>query len=141
MSTGVILLVEDNEDDVFFFRRALKAAGINNPMFVADDGQMAVDYLEGVDRFADRNSYPSPTAIFLDLKLPIKSGFAVLHWVRQHPSLFTVPVVILSSSNEPTDKQEAFRLGATAYQVKPPTPASFLGLAKELQWDWLTFNS
>jgi CheY-like chemotaxis protein len=141
MNNPAILLVEDNEDDVFLFRRALKAASIVNPVFVAEDGQMAIDYLAGVDRFADRNHYPDPAAVFLDLKLPIKNGFAVLSWVREQSDLLHVPVVILSSSSEPGDQQEAFKLGATAYQVKPPSPARLLGLAKELKWDWLCMNA
>lgn len=141
MSIPAILLVEDNEDDVFLFRRALKTAGILNPVSVAEDGQAALDYLAGVDRFADRGKYPIPTAVFLDLKLPIKNGFAVLSWIRNHPDFLNTPVVILSSSSEPYDQQEAFRRGATAYQVKPPTPPRLVDLAKQLKWDWLSFNS
>src|ERR1044071_3188667 len=102
MNTPVILLVEDNEDDVFLFRRALKAVAISNPVFVAEDGQSALDYLSGTGRFAGS---PIPAVIFLDLKLPIKSGFAVLSWIRDHPNLCSLPVVILSSSDEPADRQ------------------------------------
>jgi CheY-like chemotaxis protein len=141
MSNPAILLVEDNEDDVFLFRRALKAAAIINPVFSAEDGQVALDYLSGVGRFADRSKSPIPTAIFLDLKLPLKSGFAVLGWIREQPNLCAIPVVILSSSDEPSDKEKAFTLGASAYQVKPPTPTKLLDLAKKLKWDWLRFAS
>ncbi len=141
MNEPAILLVEDNEDDVFLFRRAVKAAAIMNPVFVAEDGQEALDYLSGVGRFEDRSKSPVPAAIFLDLKLPIKSGFAVLGWLRDQANLHAIPVVILSSSSEPADTQEAFRLGANAYEVKPPTPAMLLDLANKLKWDWLRFNS
>ncbi len=141
MNSPVILLVEDNEDDVFLFKRALKGTGILNPIFVADNGQIAIDYLSGVGQFADRAKYPIPAAIFLDLKLPIKSGFAVLGWVREQERLRLIPLVVLSSSSEPTDRNEAMRLGAHAYQVKPPTPSKLRDLAKALEWDWLRVAS
>ncbi len=137
MNDPAILLVEDNEDDVFIFRRAVKAAGILNPVFVAEDGQEAIDFLSGVGPFADRCKFPVPAAIFLDLKLPIKSGFAVLAWFRDQPSFRLTPMVVLSSSSEPADTREAIRLGANAYQVKPPTPAMLRDLAKQLNWAWL----
>jgi len=73
-TTGSILLVEDSEDDVFLMKRALKNAGITNPLFVVEDGQQAVDYLAGEGQYADRSQNPLPSIIFLDLKLPIKMG-------------------------------------------------------------------
>ena len=141
MNSPAILLVEDNEDDVFLFKRALKGAGIVNPVLVAEDGQIAIDFLSGVGPFADRAKYPIPAAIFLDLKLPIKSGFAVLSWLREQERLRLIPLVVLSSSSEPTDRDESVRLGANAYQVKPPTSLKLRDLAKNLQWDWLNFGN
>ncbi len=141
MNEPAILLVEDNEDDVFLFRRAVKAAAITNPIFVVQDGQEALDYLAGVGQFGDRSKFPTPAAIFLDLKLPIKTGFAVLRWLRDQPCFRITPVVILSSSSEPTDIQEAERLGANSHRVKPPSSAMLLDVAKKLKWDWLRFQS
>ncbi len=65
-----ILLVEDNEDDVFLMKRALQSAGIVNPVIVVESGQVAMDYLGGAGKFADRDSYPMPAAVFIDLNLP-----------------------------------------------------------------------
>jgi CheY-like chemotaxis protein len=132
-----ILLVEDNEDDVFLMQRALKRAGIINPVQLAEDGRIAIDYLSGSGKFSDRAAYPVPKAVFLDLKLPIKDGFEVLSWIRSQPELKEMPVIILSSSSEPADVDRAAELGSNSYMVKPPTGPGILNLAKMLNWDWL----
>ncbi len=139
-TNGAILLVEDNEDDVFLMKRALKAAGIVNSLNVADDGQEAVDYLSGAGKYADRQSHPEPAVVFLDLKLPIRRGLDVLEWIRSQPGLENLVVVVLTSSNEPSDLREAYRLGANSYVVKPPTAGQLLDLAKAFKWYWLEFN-
>ena len=115
-----ILLVEDNEDDIFLMRRALKKAEVDLQLQVAMDGREALDYLRGEGRFSDRTLYPIPAMIFLDLKLPYVHGFEVLDWIRQQRSLQKLPVVVLTSSPEERDRQRAHELGARAYLVKPP---------------------
>lgn len=137
---NAILLVEDNEDDVFLMTRALKSAGILNRLCVVEDGQQAINYLLGTDGFADRDKYPLPAIIFLDLKLPIKGGLDVLAWIRAKAEFEETVVVVLTSSNEPTDLKEAYRLGANSYVVKPPTATQLLDLAKAFKWYWLEFN-
>jgi len=133
-------LVEDNEDDVFLMLRAMKGAGISNPYRVAGDGQAAIDYLSGVGDFADRDENPMPAVVFLDLKLPLRSGLDVLSWIRARPELEGVVVVVLTSSSEPGDLREAYRLRANSYVVKPPTAAQLLDMAKAFKWYWLEFN-
>jgi CheY-like chemotaxis protein len=139
-TSGTILLVEDNEDDVFLMTRALKAAGIANPLQIVEDGQQAIDYLKGAGRFADRNTYPMPAIVFLDLKLPIMMGLEVLEWIRGEPGLSDIVVVVLTSSNEPSDLKAAYRLGANSYVVKPPDADQLLDMAKAFKWYWLQFN-
>jgi CheY-like chemotaxis protein len=139
-TSSAILLVEDNEDDVFLMKRALKSAGIVNQLCVAEDGQQAVDYLSGVGEFADRAAHPIPAIVFLDLKLPLKGGLDVLAWIRQQGQLENLVVVVLTSSSEPSDLKEAYRLGANSYVVKPPTAAQLLEMAKAFKWYWLEFN-
>jgi CheY-like chemotaxis protein len=117
-----ILLVEDNEDDVFLMQRAMAKAHIRPPVYVATTGQEAIDYLSGSGSFADRGAYPLPHCIFLDLKLPFYDGFEVLAWMANQPALAQIPVLILTSSPEDRDRDRARRLGARAYLVKPPTP-------------------
>jgi CheY-like chemotaxis protein len=135
-----ILLVEDNEDDIFLMRRALKAAHISNPLLIVEDGQQAVDYLSAVGPYADREQFPFPAVVFLDLKLPIKSGMDVLDWIRQQPQFGNLIVLVLTSSSEPTDLKRAYSLGANSYLVKPPTAEQLLDLAKAFKWYWLEFN-
>jgi CheY-like chemotaxis protein len=135
-----ILLVEDNEDDVFLMKRALKAAQIANPLFVVEDGQQAVDYLSGTGQFIDRQAHPFPAVVFLDLKLPMKSGLEVLEWIRAQEHLENLVVLVLTSSSEPSDLKRAYSLGANSYLVKPPTANQLLDLAKAFKWYWLEFN-
>lgn len=135
-----ILLVDDNEDDVFLMERALQGAGISNPLFIVDDGQQALDYLAGKDKFSDRKIFPLPAIVFLDLKLPFKSGHEVLQWIRQHPQFETLVVVVLTSSNEPNDIKRCYALGANSYLVKPPTPEELIDMAKSFKWYWLEYN-
>jgi CheY-like chemotaxis protein len=135
-----ILLVEDNEDDVFLMRRALKGAGIVNPLQVVEDGQQAVDYLSNSGNYIDRSACPRPAVVFLDLKLPELMGLEVLAWIRSQPHLAEVVVVVLTSSNEPSDLKAAYRLGANSYVVKPPTADQLLEMAKAFKWYWLEFN-
>jgi CheY-like chemotaxis protein len=139
-TSGAILLVEDNEDDVFLMQRAIKLAHIANPMLVVEDGQQAIDYLSGVGEYSDRARFPLPSIVFLDLKLPILRGHDVLAWIRSQSYLENLIVVVLTSSSEPSDLKEAYRLGANSYVVKPPTAEQLLELAKAFRWYWLQFN-
>ena len=115
-----ILLVEDNDDDIFIFRRALEDANILNPLMVVTDGQDALDYLSHRGKFTDEEKYPLPFIIFLDLKLPYVDGFEVLAWIRQQRALKSTVVVVLSGSDEAKDHQKAYTLGARSYLTKPP---------------------
>src|SRR6185369_15415772 len=113
-----ILQVEDDPNDVFFLQRALKKAGVLNPIQVARDGQEAIDYLQGVGKFADREQFPLPALILLDLKLPLVMGLDVLKWIRQEAGL-TVPIVLLTASAQESDIAAAYCLGANGFLVKP----------------------
>ncbi len=135
-----ILLVEDNEDDVFLMKRALQGANVVNPLFVVEDGQEALDYLGGAGKFADRDSYPLPVVVFLDLKLPYISGHDVLAWTRRQKELESMVVIVLTSSNEASDLSRCYALGANSYLVKPPTPDQLEDLARAFKWYWLEYN-
>jgi len=118
----MILLVEDNEDDAFAFRWALKKAQITRPLFVVTDGKQAIEYLAGEGSFSDRSAHPMPSLVFLDLKLPYFTGWDVLAWVRANLPACPFSVVILSGSDEARDHERARELGAADYLVKPATP-------------------
>jgi CheY-like chemotaxis protein len=136
-----ILLIEDNEDDVFFMRRALKAAGIENPLSVARDGQEAIDYLKGNHPFADRTKFQVPCLAFLDLKLPHLSGHEVLEWLRSQEHLRELVVLVLTTSRERRDIDEAYRKGANAYLVKPSSPPELLQMMMSVKNFWLKYNN
>lgn len=96
-----ILLAEDEETDVVWFRRALSKAGIDRPLVSMPNGRDAIGYLLGEPPFDDRASHPLPALIVLDLKMPIVDGFDVLRWLQTRAGLKAVPAVVLTSSNQP----------------------------------------
>ena len=138
--TGTILLVEDEEGDVFFLRQSMQKAGVLNPLQVASDGQQAIDYFKGVGKFADREEFPLPCLVLLDLKLPRVMGLDVLKWIREQPEVATI-VVILTSSQEQADIATAYRLGANGYLVKPHDLSQLMDMAKSIKDFWLTQNT
>jgi CheY-like chemotaxis protein len=134
-----ILLVEDNKDDVFLMKRALQGARIQNPVIVVETGQEAIDYLSGTGKFSERDDYPVPAVVFLDLKLPFVFGHEVLAWIRRRKELESLVVIVLTSSNEASDLSRCYSLGANSYLVKPPTSAQLEALAKAFKWQWLEY--
>ena len=114
-----ILVAEDEENDVFLLRRALQKGGSEQPLYWVPDGEEAIAYLRGDGKYADRQQYPFPMTLITDLKMPRKSGFELLQWIKEHPSCSVIPAIVLTSSSEPSDISEAYRLGANAYMVKP----------------------
>jgi CheY-like chemotaxis protein len=140
MINHTILLVEDNEDDVFLMRRALDEARVTAALQIVEDGQQAVDYLSGAGKYSNRYQYPLPKLVFLDLKLPLKSGHEVLTWIRQQPDFESLVVIVLTSSDQPTDIRTSYRLGANSYLVKPPPAEQLLDLAKAFKLFWLNHN-
>lgn len=121
------LLVEDNDDDLFFFRRLIAKAGVALGLSVATDGHQAIEQLK-----RSLTNGGVPRLLFLDLKLPLRGGFEVLQWVRTQPALAGLAVVVLSSSAEPRDVNQAYALGAQAYLVKYPEPDVFRELVRRV---------
>lgn len=135
-----ILLVEDNSKDVLLIQRAFRKAGLTVPLQVVADGEVAVRYLSGEEPYGDRDRYPLPSLILLDLKLPRKSGAEVLAWLRQQPDLKRLPVVILTSSKEYADINHVYDLGANAYMVKPVAFDNLVDIVKTLNLHWIIYN-
>jgi CheY-like chemotaxis protein len=131
--SALILIVEDDPNDVLFLRRAFKAADVRQAVRVARDGQEAVDYLSGAGPFRDRDTYPLPCLVVLDLKLPKKNGLEVLQWLRHHEEFKDLPVVMVTSSEEHGDRESAGRHGVEAYRVKPVSLNALVGLAHEIR--------
>ena len=135
-----ILQVEDDPNDVFFLKHAMKKAGVANPIQVAKDGQEAIDYLHGAGKFADRGKFPFPCLVLLDLKLPYVMGLDVLKWIREQPGMALV-VLLLTASGEEADIAAAYRLGANGFLVKPSEASKLQDIAKAIKDFWLTHNT
>lgn len=127
-----LLVVEDDPDALFLLKRALLKVGLRTPLQVATDGEEAVSYLSGTGHFSDRERHPLPCLILLDLKLPRKSGFEVLEWMRNQPRLRRIPVIIVTTSGEERDRRRALELGAREYHIKPIDSGGQLRLAKKI---------
>jgi CheY-like chemotaxis protein len=135
-----ILQVEDDPNDVFLLQHAMKKMGVTNPLQVASDGQQAIDYLQGAGKFADRERFPFPCLVLLDLKLPYVMGLEVLRWIRQQPGA-ALPVVMLTASGEDADIAAAYRLGANAFLSKPSEASKLEEMVKAIKDFWLTHNT
>ena len=134
-----ILQVEDDPNDVLFLQHAMKRAGLANPIRVASDGQEAIDYLQGVGKFADRDQFPFPSLVLLDLKLPDVMGLDVLKWIRQQSGMNLV-VLLLTASKKESDIEAAYRLGANGFLAKPCEATQLQDMVKTMGEFWLTHN-
>lgn len=132
-----ILVVDDREEDVFFFRRAFKSADLHHGITNVGDGDEAIKYLSRQPPYDDNGRYPVPDVIVLDLKMPRRDGFEVLQWLRDQKSLTPAPVVILTSSDREEDKRRAKELGAGGYYTKPVDFTKLVGVAKDINRRWL----
>lgn len=141
MATDIsLLLVEDNAADALLVRRAFQKANIQCHINVVTNGEEAIAYLRGEGAYADREQFPLPSLVLLDLKLPRKSGFDVLSSVRQHPSLRRLPIVVLTSSREIRDVNRAYELGANSYVAKVADPLNMTDLMKTIHRYWTVIN-
>jgi DNA-binding response OmpR family regulator len=135
-----ILLVEDNADDVFFLRRALKAKNVDVPVVLMSDGREAIRYLSGENDYANRSVHPLPRLVLLDLQLPYFTGLQVLEWARKQAVVKRIPIVIFSSSSQASDIEQAYELGANSYLVKPTDVAELGRIVETLRVYWLEIN-
>lgn len=140
MTTPAILLAEDEPDSVTLFEFALRKASLACELQVARNGAEALEYLEGTGRFSDRRTYPWPSLVLLDLKMPLATGFEVLDRVRQREAWRGLVVIVFTASASPADIRAAYRLGANAYVVKPSTLEELIGLVKAIGGFWLGYN-
>lgn len=130
-STNVILIADDDTSDLFFIQQALAETCPAAKIMVVQDGQQAIDYLEGQGEYKDRGKYPLPTHMFLDIKMPKRSGLEVLHWLRNHPvNGQSLIVAVFSGSQISNDMEQARALGAE-YYVKPVEYRVLLEMVRE----------
>jgi CheY-like chemotaxis protein len=136
-----ILLVEDNPADILLIQRAFRSENYSHvSLQIVTDGDAAIFYLSGGGEYADRTIYPLPTIILLDLKLPHRSGYEVLAWIKEQPQLKRLPVVVMTSSKQQADVNKTYDLGVNSYLVKPDDFATMSDLLHSITEYWLKHN-
>jgi len=135
--SGNILLVDDNDDDAFFIEKAFKSVGALAHIFRCIDGRETQNYLEGRTPFTDRGFYPMPDLVLLDLKIPHISGLDVLRWIREHPTLNRLVVIVLTSSAQQRDIDAAYALQANCFLTKPGALDETIEMARAIKSCWL----
>jgi CheY-like chemotaxis protein len=136
----VVLIAEDNENDIVMLQRAFRQASITAPIQYVSNGEQAIAYLKGDGRFSRRDEFPLPDLLLLDLKMPRKSGFDVLEWLRTQPSMSHLRVVVLTTSEELRDVNRAYALGAASFLTKPVDFVEFKDTIQAMYNYWAAFN-
>ncbi len=136
-----VLHIDDDPDETVLLYSATRKAGIEFSLHNVQDGEQAIAYLSGEGIYADRNKYKIPALIFLDLKLPRATGFEVLKWIRAHPELGDLQVVVLSGSEQQDDMLRAYSTGADSYLVKPSEFDVLVSMMKNINALWLTASN
>lgn len=126
----VILLADDDADDRMFTRRALVESRLANELHCVEDGEELLDYLRRAGGYADPASSPRPHVILLDLNMPRLSGREALEQIKADPTLRSIPVVVLTTSDEEEDVFRSYHLGASSFITKPVT---FEGLVEVMR--------
>ena len=135
MSTAqkpTVLLAEDDPNDLFLVKRAIRKAKLAISLQVVGNGEEAVSYLMREGDYADTERYPLPTLILTNLKMPRMNGIELLIWVKQQPNLKDIPVIVMSSSEEPDEVSQVTDLGANAHFVKPLSVDALAKILKSL---------
>lgn len=132
-----VLLVDDNPDDRLLMLEACKAAGLAAPIVALESGRQVVEYLSGEGPYADREKFPVPCLVLLDIKMPVMTGLEVLKWLRGSPEWRGLPVLMITASIHPGDVRQAYQLGANSFHVKPSRARELIQLVAAIQDYWL----
>ena len=136
---GTILLAEDYADDITLLQRAFQRTEITD-VAVVRTGDQAIDYLCGQGNYADRQAHPFPSLVLIDIKMPRRSGLEVLQWIRQESPFKRLPVVVLTSSQNIKDINEAYDLGANSYLAKPTDFQQLVKLVQAFAEYWFSIS-
>ncbi len=137
---SAILVAEDDGHHALLIRAGFSAAKLANPLHVVNDGTEAIAYLGGQGQYGDRERFPLPVLVLLDLNLPGTQGLEVLAWMQGRPEIRDIPAVILTASEEASDIEQAFALGARSYLIKPVGFDALLDVVRSLGLFWIVTN-
>ncbi len=141
MTDSPVLLVEDDPADVRLIQRAFKKLARELRVIRLSNGDEVVAYLSGEAPYENRVAHPLPCVVLLDIKLPRRSGFEVLEWIRrQRSGLNRLPIVMLTSSRHSADINRAFDLGANSYLSKPSIPGDLEKMLAQVESYWMRLN-
>ena len=135
-----ILLVEDNQQDEILILRNLKKVNLVNDIHIVRDGQQALDYIFSLNEYSSRNKLDLPIAILLDISLPRINGIEVLAKIRENPLTKLIPVIMLTSSDEESDRLKCYKNGCNSFVRKPVDFAEFAAVISNLGVYWLAVN-
>jgi len=133
-----ILVVEDEESDQMFIKRAFRDIGVTCPIHAVSSGREAIRYLMGEGEYSNRDKFAFPTFIIMDLRMPDGDGFEVLAHLKGNPEWAIIPTVVLTSSLDPDDIHKAYILGASSYHTKPNSLDDLRKQLKILHEYWMT---
>ncbi len=136
----LVLRIDDNPDDLLLFQLAWEKSRAPNPIYCTATRKEAVDYLEGRGKFADRNRFPLPGVIVIDMRLPDGSATQFLRWIRSHPKLNRTVVIVLSGTAHQEDVNEAYRSGANSFLLKSANCRHLEATVSLIQSYWLGQN-
>jgi len=134
--TITILLAEDDYDDRYLISEALDESGVETQLFIVENGEDLLDYLQGNGGYADRESYPLPSLILLDLNMPLMDGREALAEIKKDPELRRIPIIVLTTSQAVDDVQETYELGITGFITKPMTFSGLVDVMKSVGNYW-----
>lgn len=135
-----ILYVDDDDNDVVLLKHAIRSAQLNFNVQAVNNPEEASAYLDGEGPYSDRKCFPMPSLVLLDMKMPRMCGLEVLAWIRQHPLLKRMVVIVLTASNQLSEINRAYELGANSYLVKPVELASLVDMVRGIGHYWMTLN-
>jgi CheY-like chemotaxis protein len=130
---GAVLIAEDNQDDVKLLLRDLQQIDVSHSIRTVADGDQVLAYLKGCGQYADREKFPYPILLVLDLRMKPGDGFSVLRWWKDNPSYKTFPVLVLTAWMDRSAMIEAYRLGAATFLTKPFTRDALADAFRELK--------
>jgi CheY-like chemotaxis protein len=131
-SARAVLIADDNQDDVYLLLRDLQQMGVSHPIRAVSNGEEVLAYLKGDGLYDDRDKFPYPILLVLDLRMEPEDGFAVMRWLKANPRYKTFPILVVTALADRQAMTEAYRLGAATFLTKPFTQGALVEAFQEL---------